>query len=130
MNAAEGAVVCYLTSVTKPGIRGWLMKYDVEAYDGIGDIVVTPDRARAMVFKNGLEALAAWKSVPKARPLRDDGKPNRPLTAFHMEISLVPLAPESWTEALYESKPIKVEGDAPQIATEDQRDSGAWRRER
>lgn len=62
----------------------YLKSYDPEAHGGRGDAEFTTDRSRAMVFADVGEALELWKAVPKRRPLREDGKPNRPLTAFSM----------------------------------------------
>jgi len=93
----SAAVICYCKSVLKPAIHGWLMEYDVDAHGGVGDIVLTTHRSRAKVFASAELALIAWNSIPKDKPLRPDGKPNKPLTAFHMEIMRVPPAPGSWT---------------------------------
>lgn len=40
----------------------------------------------ALQFSTYNEALACWKKVSPNRPVRPDGKPNRPLTAFTCEI--------------------------------------------
>ena len=66
-----------------PRCRGqYLQSYDPEAYDGRGDWVWTADRAKAHVYPDFLAAFGAWREVPKARPKRPDGRPNRPLTSF------------------------------------------------
>lgn len=64
----------------------YVESYDAEAYDGRGDVATTPDVEKARVFASPAEAMEAWRTVPKARPLRADGQPNRPLTAFTVEI--------------------------------------------
>jgi hypothetical protein len=46
----------------------------------------TMDPRAARHFANAAEALGAWRSVHEANPVRPDGKPNRPLTAFTVEI--------------------------------------------
>jgi hypothetical protein len=51
-----------------------------------GTIRLTRDRARAMRFANNGEAMTAWNMVSNARPLRPDGKPNKPLTALTVEV--------------------------------------------
>jgi hypothetical protein len=64
----------------------YLAAYDPEAHDGRGEITFTRDRARALVFP---DLKAAWELIgtrPKKRPTRPDGKPNRPLTAFTLQI--------------------------------------------
>lgn len=60
----------------------YLASYDPEAHDGWGDAVFTNDIREALVFDNIGAAFEAWKSSPKSRPLRPDGQPNRPLSAF------------------------------------------------
>jgi len=57
------------------------------SYDG-GELVTTPDERRAGQFTTE-EALALYQAQPSCRchRLRADGKPNRPLTRFHIEIS-------------------------------------------
>lgn len=70
----------------------YVVSYDPEfhlpdgSYDG-GDLVCTPDPAQAGRFDTAA-AMALWKSGPTCRchRLRWDGQPNRPLTAFTVEI--------------------------------------------
>jgi hypothetical protein len=66
-------------------IGEYLEQYDVEAHDGRGFASFTDDPAKAMRFTDISEAVTAWRTQSKVRPLREDGKPNRPLTAFSME---------------------------------------------
>lgn len=54
-----------------------------EPYDG-GLLVVTPNRDEARQFESTAEALAYWR---QSHGIREDGQPNRPLTAFDCEIS-------------------------------------------
>lgn len=60
--------------------------FDADANDGIGVIVATPVIDRAKQFESGKEATEFWKTQSAVRPLRPDGKPNRPLTAFTVEL--------------------------------------------
>ena len=64
----------------------YVVACDVDARDGRGVLVDTPDQARATVFPSAFDALEYWKRQSTRRPLRDDGKPNRPLTAFTVEV--------------------------------------------
>lgn len=74
------------------GLAGWDMPthYDgqyLESYDPDrnafeGAIVVTRNKADAMRFADVKQALAFWKQQSRTLPLRPDGEPNRPLTAF------------------------------------------------
>jgi hypothetical protein len=64
----------------------WLAEYDPEANHGHGRIVATKDRERAMVFDTAGDALRCYQQVPACHPWRPDGKPNRPLTAYTVEV--------------------------------------------
>lgn len=60
----------------------YLKKFDPEfdAYDGL--IEVTADLSEALRFADFEAGLACWKQQSRTVPLRPDGEPNRPLTAF------------------------------------------------
>jgi hypothetical protein len=81
----------------------WLEKYDLDAEpqvaesflfkDGAvvngawgGRIWLTANRDEAHKFASGREALEAWGTVSKTRPVRPDGRPNKPLTALTIEV--------------------------------------------
>jgi len=64
----------------------FLEYFDPDAYDGRGEVRFTVDRLRAKHFETAADALRFWNMVSPSRPTREDGKPNKPLTAFHMEI--------------------------------------------
>jgi hypothetical protein len=50
----------------------------------------SPQIAEARVFPSTVEAFAYWRQTPPApHDVRADGKPNRPLTAFH--VTMVPV---------------------------------------
>lgn len=90
--------VIYLAS---PAIGGasdldgkYVKDYDPNARDGRGTVKGTADSADALKFETAGDALAFWHQTSTVRPLRPDGKPNKPLTAYHVEIldeSLEPL---------------------------------------
>lgn len=63
----------------------WLETFDIDFYDGLGRVRMTTDRWRAYRFPDFGAAMGAWKTQSLVRPLRPDGKPNRPLTAFTVE---------------------------------------------
>jgi len=66
----------------------WLAGYNPEAEGGRGHIVATMDRARAMEFESQAQAMACYLAVPVCHPVRDtDGKPNRPLTGYAIEVT-------------------------------------------
>lgn len=64
----------------------YLKAFDPEALDGMGSFVWTPDKQNALHFDSALDAYLLWNMIPKCRPLRPDGEPNKPLTAFSVEI--------------------------------------------
>jgi hypothetical protein len=55
-----------------------------------GTIKSSADIADALVFDDAAAALTCWRQVSPTHPTRPDGKPNRPLTAFTVEIVKVP----------------------------------------
>lgn len=70
-----------------PAPKGqFLESYDAEARRGMGFAEWTKDLGQAMVFVTSHAALKCWTQVPEARPTRADGKPNKPLTAFTVEV--------------------------------------------
>jgi hypothetical protein len=69
-----------------PGIveppTGFLKSFDPDANGGWGLITWTTDPEDAMVFATVGDALEMWKRQSTLLPLRPDGRPNRPLTAW------------------------------------------------
>lgn len=51
-----------------------------------GYVHFTSTLERALRFDTAKDALDTWKTQSTLSPLRPDGLPNRPLTAFSMEI--------------------------------------------
>lgn len=64
----------------------FLKSYDIEAHEGRGSADWTRDINNAMHFVSRGHAVGVWRMQSKIRPLRDDGKPNRPLTTFTVEV--------------------------------------------
>jgi hypothetical protein len=60
----------------------YLGGYDPEADEGRGNAWWTEDPAEAMAFESEIAALACYRTQPRTRPTRPDGKPNRPMTMF------------------------------------------------
>jgi hypothetical protein len=69
---------------------GYVARYDPDAHDGFGDVELSDDPARALRFVDFTAAHAAWVRQSRVRPLRSDGRPNRPLTAYTVAIELLP----------------------------------------
>lgn len=57
---------------------------DVEAHDGLGEAWFTNNKAEARSFADLVEATEFWRRQSTTKPLRDDGEPNRPLTAYNV----------------------------------------------
>ena len=63
----------------------WLAAFrDTE--DGRGHATLTDRPERALRFPRASDALDFWRQRSRYVPFRPDGKPNRPLTAYHIEI--------------------------------------------
>jgi hypothetical protein len=71
-------------------LGAYLTAYDQEADDGLGTSAWGHDKVQALVFPSFIAAHAAWSSASETRPLRDDGKPNRPLTQFSVTFEDAP----------------------------------------
>lgn len=72
------------------GGNSWLHSYDPQAHDGRGAATWTPDPSAAMTFATVGDAFDCWRAVPANRPLREDGEPNRPLTAAAITVEPLP----------------------------------------
>jgi hypothetical protein len=79
MGRADGGVGGY-------EVGAWLERFDAEFGGGRGWARWTRDPRKAAQYPNLAAAHAAWTTVPKCAPVRPDGKPNRPLTAFTVTI--------------------------------------------
>lgn len=65
----------------------YLKRYDPDARDGVGEAEWTTDVTQALVFESAGDAMTLYRTQSTVRPWRSDGKPNRPLTAFTIEVS-------------------------------------------
>lgn len=63
----------------------YLASFDPDAHNGRGEIKTTREIAYALIFHDETTAFEFWKQQSSERPLRFDGKPNRPLTAYSVE---------------------------------------------
>ena len=76
---------------TEPPVGSWLVAYDPDGGEGRrGSWEFSIDPAKAMRFVDGGAAAKCWRTVSKSRPVRPDGKPNRPLTAITVSIETIP----------------------------------------
>lgn len=77
----------------------WLYAFDPDGGDWnvaypTGHMESGVDSNKAMRFDTRAEAIALWKKTSTRTPLRPDGKPNRPLSAFTVEIVEIPTTKE------------------------------------
>jgi hypothetical protein len=82
----SGAVMVCAGGPPGAPIGAYLLSYDPEAFGGRGWSDWTSDRAQALRFEDYSAALAYWQQVPRTRPRRPDGQPNRPLCAFTVSL--------------------------------------------
>ena len=71
------------TGVPDPDEGMYVVEYDPAAFAGRGHVHTTPDKDRARWFPDKVAAAEYWRQSAGMRP---DGKPNRPLTAWTVEI--------------------------------------------
>jgi len=65
----------------------WLSYYDPTKRGFRGEIRATDDAAKALAFDSFEDAAMCWRQASGTRP---DGRPNRPLTAYSVEIKPLP----------------------------------------
>lgn len=63
----------------------YLVRYDPDGMEGFGLAEWSPDIAKALHFPTAVDVIQCWRQRSTVRPARDDGKPNRPLTAYSIE---------------------------------------------
>lgn len=74
------------TGHTTPWDGQYLKNFDFEARGGKGAIMTTIDIMEAWLFDDMKAVWELYHTQPKCCPLRDDGEPNKPITAFNWEI--------------------------------------------
>jgi hypothetical protein len=93
-------IVAVVGKVTLPTTELMVGQYirdlDLEYANGRGLGKGTRRLRDAKMFDTQEEALAYWGQQSKVRPLRPDGKPNRPLTVF--TCSVIPVMPVETVE--------------------------------
>jgi hypothetical protein len=69
---------------------GYLLAFDPNPGNGRGDLITTPDPGNAKTFPTRHGALLFYtQQADPPHELRSDGQPNRPLTAYTVEIEKV-----------------------------------------
>lgn len=79
-------VISTATGEPHPASGAFVQDADVDAQNGRGELLWTKDPADAMLFPSVDAAWTFWQRQSNVKAIRTDGKPNRPLTAFHMLI--------------------------------------------
>jgi hypothetical protein len=74
----------------QPASGPYLEWFSVDANNGRGADTWTHDATKAMRFPSFEAATECWKRQSTVTPLRTDGRPNRPLTAYNIIIEQVP----------------------------------------
>lgn len=64
----------------------WLAEFDPDANDGRGMCRWSLDVRDAMQFASAVAAMDCYKTPSLVAPIRDDGQPNRPMTAATIEV--------------------------------------------
>ena len=82
--ADEANIVALTDAAVRNSIQygDYLEWSDPDARNGFGDDRWTPDLAKAKRFASFMAAMECWKAQSSRRPFRDDGRPNRPMTAY------------------------------------------------
>lgn len=89
---ADEATAFALTSAAIKGdvVYGLYLEWsDPNARNGMGDERWTNDLAKAQRFATHEAAFECWRAQSTVRPIRPDGKANRPMTAFSVTIEQV-----------------------------------------
>jgi hypothetical protein len=73
-----------------PASGPYLEWFNVDANNGRGADSWTHDVTKAMRFPSFKAAMECLQSQSTVTPLRSDGRPNRPLTAYNVTIEQVP----------------------------------------
>jgi hypothetical protein len=79
--------IVHLATGQPSGADGqWVKSYTPDGHGGRGDLLLTENKHEAKVYANAAAAMEEWRRVSSTHPTRPDGKPNRPMTAFTVEI--------------------------------------------
>lgn len=93
MSAVIARIVADAFTGLGPTAPTWVREYSPDGEGGRGRIRFTTERASAKRFASLQAALEEWRTVSKTHPIRPDGKPNRPLTAYTMTFEPVEPSP-------------------------------------
>jgi hypothetical protein len=81
-NEATAAALA-VAAVSNSVVHGKYLEWsDPNAKKGLGDDRWTTNLDKAKKFASFADAMECWRAQSSIRPFRDDGKPNRPMTAY------------------------------------------------
>jgi hypothetical protein len=82
--ADEATAVALTTAMLNGDVElgPYLEWSDPDAKNGMGDERWTDDITKAQRFASFTGAMECWRAQSSVRPIRSDGRPNRPLTAY------------------------------------------------
>jgi hypothetical protein len=69
----------------------YLEDFDLEFRGGLGKATLTADPSKALPFETLESLFETWSTISRTKPRREDGRPNRPLTAYSFEPEQVPV---------------------------------------
>lgn len=72
-----------------PLAGAYVKTYDPDAHGGRGSVTGTENVTEALRFPDTAAAFERWRVTSSVEPFRADGHPNRPLTAFTVEMLTV-----------------------------------------
>jgi len=84
--AAVIKIVARADGSHSPEAGDYVVEFDHDAYRGRGMLKSLPDPRYALRFADKAAAMEFWRRTSALRPIRPDGEPNRPLTAYTVEI--------------------------------------------
>jgi hypothetical protein len=64
----------------------YVRRYDPDAHNGLGEVWTAAEPVDALQFATGVAAAEFYRQASKVKPVRGDGRPNRPLTAFTVSV--------------------------------------------
>lgn len=86
LTAPDGSHLIECYGLETVNFEGYVKAFDPEFMNGVGGIDLTDDIKQALRFKSFSAALECWKMQSETKPLREDGRPNRPMTAYSAQI--------------------------------------------
>lgn len=78
----QGLMGSAINHTDESDVGSYLERYDPNYMLGDGAAWWTPDIDKAQRFADLTEAWECWRQTSTIKPLRADGLPNRPLTAY------------------------------------------------